>query len=244
MALLPVCVRKDRHPQYTFNKAIIEATRDYAACYKPNLAFYLSAGTKGLEALKLTIEAVPEDIPVIIDCKAGDIGNTMQAYVNAFFEEMGADAITVNPLMGKEVILPVFEDDKNFAFALALTSNPSAKEFLLNMGLYQEIAAWITHYNPKQLGAVVGATQTEHLKQMRILMPEHIFLIPGIGAQGGDLEAVLTNAIKSPKEPDILINSSRGIIFKDKTTAFADVAAKETLALRDRIGEFIAQSQD
>ncbi len=234
-AHLPQCVRKDANPIYTFNKAIIEATAPFACAYKPNLAFYLAMGVKGLEALKLTIDAIPEDIPVILDCKVGDIGNTMDAYLKGFFEEMGVDAITVNPLMGKDVIKMMVNDVKSFAFALALTSNPSAKDFLLKGGLYREIAEWIKGFDEKQVGAVVGATQTSHLEEMRTLLPSQIFLIPGIGAQGGDLQAVLDNAVSSFAEPNILINSSRGIIFKDSGTSFAETAGKEAEKLRDQI---------
>lgn len=235
MSQLPQCVRSDRNPIYSFNKAIIDATHTYAAAYKPNLAFYLSAGVKGLEALKLTIEAIPEDIPIILDCKVGDIGNTMDAYLKAFFEEMGCDAITINPLMGRDVIKMLLIEEKNFAFALALTSNPSAKDFLLNKDMYADIAKWIKGYNHQQVGAVVGATHTEHLSRMRELMPEQLFLVPGIGAQGGDLKAVLENAVNTIDEPNILINSSRGIIFKDKTSRFAEVAAEEAENLKNEI---------
>jgi orotidine-5'-phosphate decarboxylase len=232
---LPQCVRRDANPIYTFNKAIIEATAPYVCAYKPNLAFYLSAGVKGLEALKLTIDAIPPDIPVILDCKVGDIGNTMEAYIKAFFEEMGADAITVNPLMGKDVLRVLLSEEKYFGFVLALTSNPSAKDFLLKDELYSDIADWIRKYNPKQVGAVVGATQPEYLAALRKLMPEQIFLIPGVGAQGGDLKAVLTQTVKSANEPNIIINSSRGIIFKDNKTSFAETAGKEAEKLRNEI---------
>lgn len=235
LSQLPQCVRGDRNPIYSFNKAIIDATAPFVSAFKPNLAFYLSGGVKGLEALKLTIDAIPEDISIILDCKVGDIGNTMEAYLKAFFEDMGFDAITINPLMGRDVIKMLLNDEKNFAFALALTSNPSAKEFLLKNDLYVDIAAWIKGFNAKQVGAVVGATQTEHLKKMRKLLPEQLFLIPGIGAQGGDLQAVLEHAVHTVEEPNILINSSRGIIFKDNTTKFAEVAAKEAEKLRDEI---------
>jgi len=232
---LPACVRSDHNPIFTFNKAIIEATAEYAAAYKPNLAFYLAAGVKGLEALKLTVEAVPTEIPVIIDCKVGDIGNTMMGYVTAFFDEMGADAITVNPLMGVDVLKPVLQDEKNFCFALALTSNPSAQDFLLKSGLSTEIAAWLKGFNKKQVGAVVGATHAGHLKEMRNLLPEQVFLIPGVGAQGGDLRAVLANTVTSKNEPNIVVNSSRGIIFKDKTESFAEKAGEEARLLRNAI---------
>ncbi|MBM4399377.1 MAG: orotidine-5'-phosphate decarboxylase [Candidatus Cloacimonetes bacterium] len=232
---LPQCVRMDRNPIYSFNKAIIEATLPYAIAYKPNLAFYLAAGVKGLEALKLTIEAIPSDTPVILDCKVGDIGNTMESYLKAFFEEMGCDAITVNPLMGKDVIRMILNETRYFAFALTLTSNPSAKDFLLKKELYKDIAEWINGYDIQQMGAVVGATQPDYLQKIRKLLPEQLFLIPGIGTQGGDLEAVLEKTVKSARDPGILINSSRGIIFKDSTANFADAAAKETAKLRDKI---------
>ncbi len=232
---LPQCVRKDTNPIYTFNKAIIEATSAHACAYKPNLAFYLSAGVKGLEALKLTIETVPADIPVILDCKVGDIGSTMDAYLKAFFEEMNVDAITVNPLMGKDVIKLMANEEKSFAFALTLTSNPSAADFLLKNELFKDIAAWIRKFSPKQVGAVVGATQPQYLEQIRRLLPDQIFLIPGVGAQGGDLQAVLDKAIKTAEEPNILINSSRGIIFKDSKSSFAETAGKEAEKLCNEI---------
>ncbi len=235
LSQLPKCVRNDANPIFSFNKAIINATLPYALAYKPNLAFYLASGVKGLEALKLTIDAIPEDVPVILDCKIGDIGNTMQGYMKAFFEEMGVDAITVNPLMGKDVVRMVLNDEKSFAFALALTSNPSAKDFMLKDDFYTKIAAWIKKFDAKQVGAVVGATQPEYLQIMRKLLPEQIFLLPGIGAQGGDLKAVVSKAVKTSADPCILINSSRGIIFQDSSVKFAETAAKEAEMLRDEI---------
>jgi orotidine-5'-phosphate decarboxylase len=129
----------------------------------------------------------------------------------------------------------MFNDDKSFAFALALTSNLSAKDFLLKDELYKKIAAWIKGFDPQQVGAVVGATHPEYLETMRKLLPNQIFLIPGVGAQGGDLQAVLDNAVKSFDEPNILINSSRGIIFKDSSTSFAETAGKEAETLRNEI---------
>lgn len=232
---LPQCVRKDSNPIYTFNKAIIEATAPFAAAFKPNLAFYLAAGVKGLEALKLTIEAIPVEIPVILDCKVGDIGSTMDAYLKAFFEDMGADAITVNPLMGKDVVKLMLSDEKRFAFALNLTSNPSAKDFLIKNELYKDFSKWIKGFSEKQVGAVVGATHPEHLAEIRKVLPKHIFLIPGIGAQGGDLKEVLRLALNSKTDPCILINSSRGIIFKDKSDKFAEAAGKEAEKLHNEI---------
>ncbi len=239
---LPRCLRGDKNPIYTFNRAIIESTATLACAYKANLAFYLAAGYRGLEALKLTINAVPQDIPIILDCKAGDIGNTMEAYLAAYFDELGCDAITLNPLMGKDTVRALLNDEKNFAFALALTSNPSASEFLIKKELFRDIANWIAKYNPKQLGAVAGATHPEHLAELRSLLPDQIFLIPGIGAQGGDLKAVLLNAIRSGREPNVLVNSSRGIIFQDNSASFAETAAKEAKKLRDEIRKGLASA--
>jgi len=222
--LLPECVQNADNPIWEFNKAIIEATADYATAFKPNLAFYLADGIRGLEALYKTVEYIPKQIPVILDCKVGDIGSTMQGYVEAFFRNIKVDAITVNPLMGKDVITPLLQEEGSFAFALALTSNPSAEDFFHKADMRHRVVTWIAQYDVTRLGAVVGATQVAHLQEMRNLMPERLFLIPGVGAQGGDLEAVMKYAIKSAEDPRILINSSRSIIFASLAKDFAAVA--------------------
>lgn len=243
-SLLPECVLGAENPIWEFNRQIIDATHEHALAYKPNLAFYLADGMRGLDALYLTMEHIPEEIPVILDCKVGDIGNTMQAYVHAFFENMSVDAITLNPLMGADVMQPVMKQDNAFAFALCLTSNPSARDFLnplLNgdrraaypSSLAAKIASWMQAYPNEKLGAVVGATQSSELKSMRSLLPGRILLIPGVGAQGGDMDAVLRDAIDTPEQPNILINSSRGIIFAGKDKSFATDAAKEAKKLAD-----------
>lgn len=235
---LPECVLKAENPIWEFNRQIIDATQQYACAYKPNLAFYLADGLRGLEALYLTMEHIPEDIPVILDCKVGDIGSTMQAYVAAFFDNLAVDAITVNPLMGSDVMQPVMNHDPAFAFGLCLTSNPSATDFLKPVSsgdrrvaypssLSAKIAAWMQTYPCDKLGAVVGATQMAELKQIRDLLPGRLFLIPGVGAQGGDLEAVLKDATDNPGMPNILINSSRGIIFAESSKDFAKAAGIE-----------------
>lgn len=235
---LPECVLKAENPIWEFNRQIIDATQQYACAYKPNLAFYLADGLRGLEALYLTMEHIPEDIPVILDCKVGDIGSTMQAYVAAFFDNLAVDAITVNPLMGSDVMQPVMNHDPAFAFGLCLTSNPSATDFLKPVSsgdrrvaypssLSAKIAAWMQTYPCDKLGAVVGATQMAELKQIRDLLPGRLFLIPGVGAQGGDLEAVLKDATDNPGMPNILINSSRGIIFAESSKDFAKASGIE-----------------
>jgi len=225
VAKLPNCVQNAANPIWEFNQAIIDSTAPYACAYKPNLAFYLADGSRGMEALYRTVEAIPEEIPVILDCKVGDIGSTMSGYVSAFFNSLQIDAITLNPLMGQDVVKPVL-DKGGFAFALCLTSNPSAVDFL-QQGLAPKIADWICQFPADNIGAVIGATQSSELKTMRNLLPGRIFLVPGVGAQGGDLQTVLSEAIDAGEIPNILVNSSRGIIYASSGADFAAAAARE-----------------
>ncbi|MBM4403838.1 MAG: orotidine-5'-phosphate decarboxylase [Candidatus Cloacimonetes bacterium] len=236
---LPAAVQCAPNPIWEFNRRIIDATCDDACAYKPNLAFYLADGNRGCDALHQTIQYIPDDIPVILDCKAGDIGNTMESYANAFFDGLGADAITLNPLMGANVIEPVLTDDIRFAFALVLTSNPTAADFLQRDGLAEHIAGWLNQFPLEQIGAVVGATHPGDLRRLRQLMPGRIFLIPGIGAQGGDLAAVMKHASDRDEDPNILINSSRGIIFADRSRDFAGKAKWQAHLLREAIHDLL-----
>lgn len=235
LAKLPSSIVHLENPIWEFNRRIIDATAEYACAFKPNLAFYLADGIRGWEALQRTVEHVPDSIPVILDCKAGDIGSTMDAYVAAFIDTLGVDAITVNPLMGSDVLNPLLKRANGFAFVLALTSNPSARDFFLESGMSDAVPRWLQAFPQDKCGAVVGATQTADLRRMREAMPNRVFLIPGIGSQGGDLDAVLKHAIADTQYPDILINSSRGIIFADNGPDFAIAAAREAKALRDAI---------
>lgn len=235
LSALPTFLSKSNNPIWEFNRAIIDQTYSAACAFKPNLAFYLEDGMRGLDALYQTLDYIPEEIPVILDCKVGDIGNTMQSYVSAFFESMEVDAITFNPLMGSDVAKPILSSEFYFGFALALTSNPSAADFLQQDALAERIAQWIQNYPERQIGAVVGATQVVDLQKMRALLPGRLFLIPGVGAQGGDLKAVMDNTVDSPEHPNILINLSRGIIFKDGNITFAETAGKEALKLKNEI---------
>ncbi len=221
---LPAAVQGSANPIRDFNRAIIEATREYATAYKANLAFYLADGLRGLTALHDTIETIPDDIPVILDCKVGDIGSTMAGYAQAFFRDLKVDAITANPLMGSDVLKPILDIPDSFVFVLTLTSNPSAEDFFHRHALKEAVPRWLKEYPVDRVGAVVGATQVKDLKAMRQRMPQRLFLIPGVGAQGGDLQAVLDNATHSPEAPRILINSSRGIIFASSGEDYAEAA--------------------
>lgn len=238
---IPQCLKSADNPMLEFNKQIIDATKDYVAAYKPNFAFYISEGITGIKTLKETIAYIPSHIPVIIDIKAGDIGNTMEQYAKSMFCDFKCDAITINPLMGADVFDACFKIKDAYVFALALTSNPSAKDFFKHHELSDKIATTINSYGVIKTGAVVGATQTQDLTKMRNLMPETIFLIPGVGAQGGDLEKVVQLAKHNAQNPNFLINSSRGIIYANncQTEEFAQKAQEACLNLKNQINKLL-----
>lgn len=231
---IPRHLAGESNPIATFNREIITATNEHAAAYKLNFAFYLSAGRKGIDALYETIDFVPDSIPVILDIKTGDIGNTMRHYARGFFQELGVDAVTVNPLMGREVLDSFRSYESQMTFILTLTSNPGAADFLRRQGLYRELARFV-HESGTNTGAVVGATNLDELAEMRHMMPETMFLVPGIGAQGGDLVQTVHQSAAKPDEPRLLINSSRGIIFASDGEDFAEAAGKETARLAEII---------
>ncbi len=236
--MLPEHIHKQENPITTFNKKIIESTSDLVAAYKLNYAFYLSAGKKGVEALEETLDYIPKEVPVILDVKAGDIANTMTHYAKGFFSYTRVESITVNPLMGEDVITPLTVFKDKFFFVLALTSNPSAEDFLKKDSLYQKIAEKINIWGSQQFGAVVGATNNEELMVVRKLMPETLFLIPGIGAQGGSLTDVMKNAT-GRDHPLILINSSRGIIHKSRGEEYHTAAREAADTLRKEINSYL-----
>jgi len=222
----------------TFNKAIINATKDYVAAYKPNAAFYEQYGLKGIETLQKTIDYIPDDICVILDAKRGDIGNTATAYAKAAFEDMKADAITLSPYMGTDSITPFLEYQDKYAFILALTSNTGANDFQkpdLYLKVSNKIKEWDDQY--KNCGLVAGATQGAELKQLRELSDSPIFLVPGIGAQGGDLGKTI-NFVKGDNN-NFLINSSRGIIYASAEDDFAKIAGEKAKKLQEAIISFL-----
>jgi len=223
---------------FDFNKAIIDATKDYVAAYKPNSAFYEQYGLLGLEALKKTIDYIPNDIPIILDAKRGDIGNTARAYAKAAFDYFQADAITVAPYMGEDSIIPFLEYEDKYSFVLGLTSNKSAMDFE-KPNLYMKVASKVNELDKKykNCGLVAGATQASELKPLRELSNEIIFLVPGIGAQGGDLEQAIAN-VKGTSN-NFLINSSRGIIYASAGDNFALVAGEKAKELSNQIKQFI-----
>jgi orotidine-5'-phosphate decarboxylase len=230
-------------PLFDFNKAIIEATKDFVCAYKLNMAFYEAEGSRGLEALEKTIQFIPKDIVVILDGKRNDIGNTAQMYARSLFETLKADAVTVNPYLGKDGIAPFLEYKEKCSFILCRTSNPSAGDFqdlsVSSRPLYQVVAQKIRDWNVfENCGAVVGATYPEELKTVRGILGESIpILIPGVGKQGGDVEKTVrygTNA----KKGMALINSSREIIFAGEKEDFAERSRAKAESVRDEINKY------
>jgi len=231
---------------FEFNKAIIDATADLVCAYKPNVAFYEALGDEGMEALKKTVEYVPSGIPVIADAKRADIGNTSKAYAQAVFDILGADAVTVNPYLGFDAVEPFIQYKDKGVIILCRTSNAGAADFqsLLcdapsgKKPLYEIVAekaeAWNTYGN---ICLVVGATYPDELKNIRRQHPEMPILIPGIGAQGGDIETTVKNGV-SPAGDKAVINSARQIIYASKGSDFAEAARAAALSLRDEINKY------
>ncbi len=231
-ARFPQSLLAEPDPTFSFNKAIIDATCDLVCAYKPNLAFYEAQGLAGLQALKRTIDYVPPEIPVILDAKRGDIGSTAVAYARAAFDVWGADAITVNPYLGHDAVRPFTDYRDRGIFILCHTSNPGAEDFqtLLSGGqpLYRIVVERALEWNEAgNIGLVVGATYPEALSAVREMAPNMWFLLPGIGAQGGDLEKALAAGLDG-RGQGVIVSASRSIIYA------ADPRA-EAASLRERI---------
>lgn len=245
---LPSHLAQDADGVYAFNKAIVDATAPYTVAYKPNAAFYEAMGSEGVEALELTIKYIRDKYPecfVILDAKRGDIGNTSGLYARAAFEQMEVDAITVAPYMGEDSISPFLGYPDKWVILLALTSNKGAQDFQqleLSSGekLYEKVLevskTWGT---PENMMYVVGATQAEYLHEIRKVVPEHFLLVPGVGTQGGSLEAVAKFGMT--KECGLLVNSSRGIIFASNCDDFAEVAGVKARELQQEMSHYLGE---
>lgn len=234
IAKLPECVISAEDPQLEFNKAIIDATAQYTVCYKPNLAFYEERGEAGWRSFEATCRYIRERYPeifIIADAKRGDIGNTSAMYARAFFDTNLVDAVTLSPYMGEDTVKPFLGYEDKWAVILALTSNPSAKDFELlklesGKRVYEQVFETSSTWgNTDNTMYVVGATQASELSSIRKIVPDHFLLVPGVGAQGGSLQDVARYGMNS--RCGLLVNSSRGIIFADKSENFATAAALE-----------------
>ena len=253
-----LCVGLDPDPSlmppgvsvFDFNKAIIEATADIVCAYKPNLAFYEAEGAGGWEILKQTVEYIPKGIPVIADAKRGDIGNTAKAYAKAIFDEMHFDAVTVSPYLGFDSVEPFLNYKDKGIIILCRTSNKGAADFqslkVISDGkeqlLYQAVARKSQEWNSAgNIGLVVGATYPDELKTLRQAYPDMPFLIPGVGAQGGDLKLAVQYGMDK-RGAGIIINSSRQILYASRDKDFARAARSAALALRDEINLYRSAS--
>jgi orotidine-5'-phosphate decarboxylase len=221
----------------TFNRAIIEATAPYAACFKPNIAFYEQFGIRGLKALEDTLASIPADIPVIGDVKRGDMGNTAEAYARAMFEQWGFGAVTVNGYQGSDAVAPFLAYEDRAVFVLCRTSNPGSREFqeqVLQNGrmLYQHVALTATSWGPT-VGLVVGATAPAELRDVRALVPNTPLLVPGVGTQGGKPDDVIRSA--GYQHGKMVVNASRSIMYAGEGPRFAEAAGKAARELRDEL---------
>lgn len=241
LSRLPASLPRTVDGIVAFNQAIIAATADLVCAYKPNLAFYESLGTQGLEALERTIRAIPKDVIVIGDAKRGDIGNTAKHYATALFDHLGFDAVTVNPYLGQDSLQPFLEYEDKGIFILCRTSNPGAaaiQNLLVNDGphsrpLWIHVAELINTWNARaNCGLVVGATATDELRRVRHAAPKLPILVPGIGAQGGDLAAAV--ASHRPTAPTV-ISTSRAVLYASERADFADAARASAGELRAAI---------
>ncbi len=238
---MPAEYTKDSKGMFDFALKIVNATSDKVCAYKPNLAFYESFGTDGISVLKMIIDRIPENIPVILDAKRGDIGNTASHYAHALYELLGADWVTLNPYMGYDSLRPFLEYKDKGAFILCLTSNPGSKDFQVlmvdNKPLYQIVAEKVVYWNKSNnCGLVVGATAPQQLKEIRAYTESMPLLIPGVGAQGGSLEEAALNGTDNFQKP-ALINVSRSILYASTEEDFADRAREELVKLNSIVSK-------
>ena len=218
-----------------FNKSIIEATEDLAVAYKPNFAFYEALGTKGWDVLEKTVAAIPKNIFKIADAKRGDIGNTSSRYAKAIFEELNFDAVTVAPYMGRDSIEPFLEYKDKWTIVLALTSNAGSADFqrlqVNGKPVYEFVLEKCVEWgSPENLMFVIGATHPSDLAQIRKFLPDHFLLVPGVGAQGGDLQQVAKYGMND--KCGLLVNASRSVLYAGNGSDYANRSREEALKLQ------------
>ncbi|MBA4196477.1 MAG: orotidine-5'-phosphate decarboxylase [Chitinophaga sp.] len=245
-AKIPKHLQSNPDAVVEFNKAIIDATKDYCVAYKINTAFYEAMGLKGWQAMEATCNYIPQTHFKIADAKRGDIGNTSAQYAKTFFQTFAFDAVTVAPYMGEDSVKPFLEYDNKFTIVLGLTSNAGANDFQkltvdtnnqqkkLYEVVLEKIAGW---GNADNLMFVVGATQASDLKNIRTIIPDNFLLIPGVGTQGGSLEEVSKNGMNA--DCGLLVNTSRNIIYASGDENFAATAAKVAKDYNVEMSEYL-----
>jgi len=244
---IPEFLRSAEDPIFAFNKAIIDATAQYTVAYKPNIAFYECYGISGWKSLEKTVNYIKNKYPeifLIADAKRGDIGNTSKMYAKAFLENLPFDSVTIAPYMGEDSVSPFLTYEGKWAIILALTSNKGAFDFQFQesngKALYEHVLETSQKWgNEQNIMYVVGATKAEMLGNVRAIVPNHFLLVPGVGAQGGSLEAVAQYGMN--KDCGLLVNSSRGIIYADTTEKFAEVAGEKAHELQAQMADLMKQ---
>lgn len=245
---IPQHLLAEEDPMFAFNKAIIDATADYCVAYKPNMAFYESEGVKGIVAFEKTVAYLRKNYPdqfIIADAKRGDIGNTSEMYARSFFDHIKVDAVTVAPYMGEDSVKPFLLYPEAWVILLALTSNKGSHDFQLTEDangtrlfekVLQKSQEWATD---EQMMYVVGATQGKMFADIREHVPSHFLLVPGVGAQGGSLAEVVRYGMND--QCGLLVNSSRAIIYADKTEAFAQAAREAARTVQQEMAGYLAE---
>ena len=239
---IPEHLLKEEDPIFAFNKAIIDATADLCIAFKPNLAFYESMGVKGWVSFEKTIRYIKENYPdqfIIADAKRGDIGNTSEMYARSFFDELNIDSVTVAPYMGEDSVKPFLIYPEKWVILLALTSNKGSQDFQLTVDsngerLFEKVLKKSQEWaNDEQMMYVVGPTQGKMFTEIRKYAPNHFLLVPGVGAQGGSLEEVCKYGMNNMC--GLIVNSSRAIIYADKTVLFAEAARKAAKEVQEQM---------
>ncbi|MBM3335081.1 orotidine-5'-phosphate decarboxylase, partial [Candidatus Sumerlaeota bacterium] len=234
--LMPSGIWRDTDGFINFGRSVIEATADLVCAFKPNLAFYEAMGGAGYQTMRAVLESVPDTIPVIADGKRGDIGHTARAYARALFDRLGFDAVTLNPYLGYDSLAPFFDHSDGGCYVVCLTSNPGAADFQIPNSLYLDVARRAAEWNRNSnVGLVVGATQPEKIAEVRRAVPDLPFLIPGVGAQGGDLEASVRAAANNRPDRGFIVNVSRSVLYASSDNDYPDAARREAEKTRAAI---------
>jgi orotidine-5'-phosphate decarboxylase len=243
IAKIPPHLLKYKNPILEFNKQIIDATHDVCVAYKPNIAFYEMYGAKGWETLEKTVNHIPDNIFKIADAKRGDIGNTSSMYAKAFFETMDFDSITIAPYMGEDSIKPFLAFKDKWVIILGLTSNIGAQDFQFlksnKKPLFQHVIEKCMQYGtPENTMFVIGATKEKYFEVIREFCPDNFFLVPGVGAQGGDLEQLSKYGMN--KDCGLLVNATRSIIYASNGKDFAEKAREEAIRMQAEMKKYLS----
>lgn len=245
---IPAHLLSGENPIFAFNKAIIDATADFCVAYKPNMAFYESLGVDGIRAFEETVAYLRKNYPdqfIIADAKRGDIGNTSEMYARSFFDHIKVDAVTVAPYMGEDSVKPFLLYPEAWVILLALTSNKGSHDFQLTEDkegerLFEKVLRKSQEWaSDEQMMYVVGATQGKMFVDIRKCVPNHFLLVPGVGAQGGSLKEVAMYGMND--QCGLLVNSSRAIIYADKTEHFADAARQAAQTVQQEMAGYLKE---